>query len=339
MILVAIAIFVVLSNHTLTNLASRPAWDDIGAWLTLKFFAKSLYQEGPADSFSTKKFYVDHLHCNDGFSLYRKRKTYAGLLEEGCPIEGVLVAGPGLYQGHRLDKFIIDVLYPVDKSMQVLLYPVINSSLFLLNSDDARQTLFSGIKFAIFDPLVVTYQPDELTPDIKLIAPIPFHNYIIARWSQPTDEYVILRKQSHYFVMEQPPQLRIDLDDDKPWKWEQSRILLAKAGIEPNPSKLSLGDPAVLRALAAAYADPSEVEFIGFPLPARLFLQWFSIILLALGVGCSSAIRRLEKVTNSTYESAWVFASPRAGGVLGIATEVMLVTISLAIALAPLAGC
>jgi hypothetical protein len=120
--------------------------------------------------------------------------------------------------------------------------------------------------------------------------------------------------------MQDPPGLRIDPEDDKPWLWDQSRMLLAKAGVDPNPAKLSLSDPAVLRSLSVAYGDPSEVELAGIHLPARLFLESFNIILMVVLVGVTSAVRQLKAV--NAKGSTWMFSASRENGIFGIGTEV-----------------
>lgn len=331
LVVVAIGIIALLALHTFDNLRERPAWDDLVAWLTVRQTAQSLFKDMPGDY--QREFYT-FPECHEKFALYRT-KDPEGLLDyKGCPIEGVLFAGPGLFRGHRLDKIVVDTIYPERMQLQLLLYTNRTGSAFILPQGE-NDTLFSGMKFRIFDPLFIKYT-DTPTPDPTPVTALPLHRYVIARRSEPQDEYITLRKKSwrHYLIMENPPGLRIDPDDDKPWLWDQSRMLLAKAGIDPNPAKISLSDPMILRSLSAAYGDPSEVELAGIHLPARLFLQSFNIILIVILIGATSAVRQLEAVKSTA--STWMFSAPYENGILGTGTEVAAWLFGLVVTAAPL---
>ncbi|MGO4199072.1 hypothetical protein AB4Z13_27305 [Rhizobium sp. YAF28] len=334
--LVAIAIFALLSINTLENLSYRAAWDDLLAWLTLKDFVSSLYKETPQHE---KSFYTPP-YCSDSDPLYRSKKPDGELGYTGCPVEGVLVAGPGLWRGHRLDKFFIDIVYPAETRLQVFLYPTPPSSFFFIKDDDPHQIHFSGIKFAIFDPLVVKFDIETELPETTPTGGLPFYNYLIARRDKPSDEYIILRKKPgyHYLIMDEKPGLRVDPDDDKPWWWWKLRPLLRAEGIDPNSAKITLSDPVLLAALKDAYTDPSEVDFAGLKLPARPFLQTFNILMAAMLFGAVSTIRALEVFSDEgqSSNSLWLFATPLGDGWKAVATEISIRAITFIIVGTPL---
>jgi hypothetical protein len=332
----SIAIFALLSINTLDNLSSRAAWDDLLAWLTLRDFAASLFKETPGEE--EKSFYT-HPYCGESSPLYRRKDPDGELNYSSCPIEGVLVAGPGLWRGHRLDEFLIDIVYPAETRLQVFLYRGQSSSLFFLKDDDPNQLHFSGVKFALFDPLVVERDTETGMPGTTPTSELPFDRYLIARRDKPIDEYVILRNQPeyHYLIMDEKPGLRVDPDDDKPWWWWKLRPLLRASGIDPNPAKIALGDPELLAILKGAYTDPSEVDFAGLKLPARPFLQVFNILMAAMLFGAVNAIRALEGFADhgQSSNSLWLFATPLVEGWKAGATELSIRAISYIVVLTP----
>ncbi|NKL67497.1 hypothetical protein [Rhizobium leguminosarum] len=338
-VLGVVALFVLLVFNTFQKLEEKPIWDDLLAWLTLKHFAQSLYKADPSDH--TKSFYYWR-GCHQAHPTYRDRDPLGDLQYSGCPIEGVLVEGPGLWKGARLDKFLLTIPYPDPQTLRVLLFRNHVGSRFGAPANDPKNKKFSGVMFELFDPVVIDNTEDLLSPSPIPTSELPFTSYLIARKSKPTDEYVVLRRKNwrHYLIEDSSPGspgLRIDPDDDRPWKWDNASLLLAKAGVEPNPLRVSYGDPSVLKALSEAYSDPSDIEAAGFKLPSRTFLQWFNVILGVLVMSLLSPVMKLEITAPpvSSVDPSWTLASRPAPGLVGGWFEIAQTFLSLGLVVVP----
>lgn len=337
----AFVVFALLSLNTCARLNERPVWDDLYAWLLLKEFSAQL----PLVTRQTQneRRLGWSANCGD-----LQRKNDAGqlmLYTPECPYDGELIRQGGTYSGWYQSEFWLTPVYPTPARLRVYLYQNRYSSLFLSNepADVKLDFAYRGEKFQLFDPWVTAFDEDKQEMRPNEVVYLPFQSYLIARHSKPADHHVVLRKQSWsgYFIGPQdgPPSLiRVDPEDYEPVRWNEAKTLLAKRGLAPNLDQLALSDPNILKALAEAYGDPSDVSVAGVALPAKLVLQTFSLLLLAIIAGAFAAVSTLESAApEEPHGSAWLFAARRGAGKGSSIVQGVLLTVALATIVAPLA--